>query len=61
MSTGSGEIVKMEVDYSITCDEKLPQIHAMAKEGKLQEALEALLVLEKQTRTVRVVNRSLYF
>ena len=53
MATGSGEIVKMEIDYEVTCNDRLPQIHAVAKAGKLQEALDQLLALEKQTRTVR--------
>ncbi|XP_019613775.1 PREDICTED: 26S proteasome non-ATPase regulatory subunit 12-like [Branchiostoma belcheri] len=42
---------KMEVDYSATVDEKLPICENLAKEGKLQEALDILLSLEKQTRT----------
>jgi len=41
----------MEVDYSSTCDEKIPSCQAMALEGKLNEALEILYSLEKQTRT----------
>ncbi|ODM94279.1 26S proteasome non-ATPase regulatory subunit 12 [Orchesella cincta] len=48
---GTGEVVKMEVDYSKTCDEKIPELEALAKSGKLDEALEGLTVLEKQTRT----------
>uniref|UniRef100_A0AAQ4PR38 26S proteasome non-ATPase regulatory subunit 12 n=1 Tax=Gasterosteus aculeatus aculeatus TaxID=481459 RepID=A0AAQ4PR38_GASAC len=46
-----GKIVKMEVDYSSTVDQRLPECEKMAKEGKLQEAIESLLSLEKQTRT----------
>ncbi|KAG7223691.1 hypothetical protein INR49_015416 [Caranx melampygus] len=46
-----GRIVKMEIDYSSTVDERLPECEKMAKEGKLQEAIESLLSLEKQTRT----------
>jgi len=49
--TDSGRIVKMEVDYSATCDEKIPQSEALAKEGKLTEALDIMLSLEKQART----------
>lgn len=46
-----GRIVKMEVDYSVTCDEKIPLCKEMAKsENKFNEALEILLQLEKQTR-----------
>jgi len=48
---GSGPILKMEVDYSATVDEKLPIAQTLAKEGKLNEALEMCLSLEKQTRT----------
>lgn len=46
-----GNIVKMEVDYSDTCDKKIPECEQMAKNGKLIEALESLMTLEKQTRT----------
>ncbi|KAM3623700.1 uncharacterized protein V6R79_014648 [Siganus canaliculatus] len=46
-----GKIVKMEIDYSSTVDQRLPECEKMAKEGKLQEAIESLLSLEKQTRT----------
>lgn len=41
----------MEVDCSETVDKKLPECEALASEGKLDEALEILLSLEKQTRT----------
>ncbi|XP_064616223.1 26S proteasome non-ATPase regulatory subunit 12-like [Liolophura sinensis] len=46
-----GRIQKMEVDYSSTVDEKVPQCEKLAKQGKLTEALDILLSLEKQTRT----------
>ncbi|XP_020856561.1 26S proteasome non-ATPase regulatory subunit 12 isoform X2 [Phascolarctos cinereus] len=46
-----GRIVKMEVDYSATVDQRLPECESMAKEGRLQEVIETLLSLEKQTRT----------
>lgn len=46
-----GRIVKMEVDYSVTCDEKIPQCETLAKEGKLSDAVDIMLSLEKQTRT----------
>lgn len=49
--TDSGQLVKMEVDYSATCDEKLPQLCQMAVEGRLNEALAGLMALEKCTRT----------
>lgn len=51
-TTDGGRIVKMEVDYSSTCDEKIPLCKSMVAEGKLNEALEILYALEKQTRTV---------
>lgn len=50
--TDGGRIVKMEVDYSSTCDEKITIAESLAANGKLQEALDTLLMLEKQTRTV---------
>ncbi|KAB7500043.1 Longitudinals lacking protein-like [Armadillidium nasatum] len=46
-----GRIVKMEIDYSSTCDEKIPELKKLAKDGKVQEAVDTLLGLEKQTRT----------
>jgi len=49
--TEGATTVKMEVDYSATCDEKLPLAESLAQAGKLQEALDMLMVLEKQTRT----------
>jgi len=44
-------VVKMEVDYSATCDEKIPAAQTLAAQGKLTEALDLLMVLEKQTRS----------
>ncbi|KAK5641305.1 hypothetical protein RI129_009852 [Pyrocoelia pectoralis] len=52
LATDSGKIIKMEVDYSSTCDEKIPEYTKMAGMGKLHDALDGLLALEKQTRTV---------
>ncbi|XP_031558598.1 26S proteasome non-ATPase regulatory subunit 12-like [Actinia tenebrosa] len=46
-----GNVVKMEVDYSDTVDKTIPQCEKLAEEGKLTEALEILLSMEKQTRT----------
>ncbi|KAJ3081454.1 26S proteasome non-ATPase regulatory subunit 12 [Quaeritorhiza haematococci] len=43
--------MKMEKDYSAVVDVQLPEAEALAKQGKLQAALEQLLILEKQTRT----------
>lgn len=48
----SGRIIKMEVDYSSNCDTKIPECKKLAQEGKLHDALDQLLVLEKLTRTV---------
>merc|ERR1712029_1339203 len=42
---------KMEVDYSETVEEKIPQAKELAAQNKLEDALEMLLALEKQTRT----------
>ncbi|XP_012532414.1 26S proteasome non-ATPase regulatory subunit 12 [Monomorium pharaonis] len=47
----SGKLVKMEVDYSSTCDVKIPECKKLAAEGKLHDALDQLLALEKLTRT----------
>ena len=35
---------------SATCDEKLPKARELAGQGKLNEALDMLMALEKQTR-----------
>lgn len=51
----SGRLVKMEVDYSITCDTKIPECKKLASEGKLHDALDQLLALEKLTRTVEYI------
>uniref|UniRef100_A0A2K5HPR9 PCI domain-containing protein n=1 Tax=Colobus angolensis palliatus TaxID=336983 RepID=A0A2K5HPR9_COLAP len=44
-------IIKMEVDYSATVDQHLPECEKLAKEGRLQEVIETFLSLEKQTHT----------
>lgn len=44
-------VVKMEVDYSATCDEKIPEAQTLAAQGKLTEAMDMLMSLEKQTRS----------
>lgn len=46
-----GRIQKMEVDYSAAVDEKIPECENLAKGGKLTEAIDILMSLEKQTRT----------
>lgn len=46
-----GRIVKMEVDYSSACDEKIPALKEAAKDpSKFHQAIDSLLQLEKQTR-----------
>lgn len=40
------------MDYEATCDEKIPLWKSWAASGKVQEAIDQLLALEKQTRTV---------
>ena len=52
ITDSGGRLAKMEVDYSTTCDEKIPEAQAKAKSGKVQEAVDMLMTLEKQTRTV---------
>lgn len=49
--TESGRLIKMEVDYSDAVAEKVPIAESLAAAGKLDEALEILLALEKQSRT----------
>ncbi|CAH2037607.1 unnamed protein product, partial [Iphiclides podalirius] len=41
----------MEVDYEDTCNEKIPLWKSWASNGRVQEAIDQLLALEKQTRT----------
>ena len=49
-----GRIVKMEVDYSGACDEKIPMYKEAAKDpNKFHQSIDGLLQLEKQTRLVR--------
>lgn len=43
--------VKMEEDFSSVVAEKIPIAQSLASAGKLDEALEVLVVLEKQTRS----------
>lgn len=45
-----GSLIKQEADYTSTCDEKLPECEKLAHSGKLQEAIEILTILEKQSR-----------
>ena len=48
---GGGAVIKMEVDCSAIVEQKIPEAHKLAKENRLNEALDVLLGLEKQTRT----------
>uniref|UniRef100_F6YHS8 26S proteasome non-ATPase regulatory subunit 12 n=2 Tax=Ciona intestinalis TaxID=7719 RepID=F6YHS8_CIOIN len=48
--SGDGKLEKMEVDYSETVDKLIPECETIAKDGNLEEALEKLYGLEKQTR-----------
>merc|ERR1740137_409862 len=48
---GDGRLQKMEVDYCSTVDDRIPECEKLAKNGKLNEAVDILLALEKQTRT----------
>ncbi|BGP38998.1 proteasome regulatory particle subunit [Rhodotorula kratochvilovae] len=50
MSTAEGLARKQEADLSPQCDEAIPAAEQLAKDGKLQEALDKLLALEKQAR-----------
>jgi hypothetical protein len=47
---GGGQVVKMEVDCSAIVEVKIPEAEKLAKENRLNEALELLLGVEKQTR-----------
>ncbi|GAA6001379.1 proteasome regulatory particle lid subunit RPN5 [Rhodotorula paludigena] len=50
MSTAEGVARKQEADLTPQCDEAIPAAEQLAKDGKVQEALDKLLVLEKQAR-----------
>ncbi|KAI9494908.1 PCI domain-containing protein [Zychaea mexicana] len=45
-----GKLEKMEKDYSPQVDALLPETDALVKQGKLQEAIDKLMALEKQAR-----------
>ncbi|POY74029.1 hypothetical protein BMF94_2841 [Rhodotorula taiwanensis] len=49
MST-EGAQRKQEADYTQQCDELIPTAQQLAKDGKVQEGVDKLLVLEKQAR-----------
>ena len=50
MMASEGKLEKMEIDYSDTVDKAIPECENMAKDGLVEEALEKLHSLEKQTR-----------
>ncbi|GAV05535.1 hypothetical protein RvY_15653 [Ramazzottius varieornatus] len=50
MSSAEGKLIKMEVDYADTVATQLPKAEQMAKAGKLTEAIDELLIIEKQCR-----------
>ncbi|XP_053988292.1 26S proteasome non-ATPase regulatory subunit 12 [Hylaeus anthracinus] len=47
----SSDLTKTMADYTAVCDAKIPECELMAREGKLHDALDQLLALEKLTRT----------
>ncbi|OAD60682.1 26S proteasome non-ATPase regulatory subunit 12 [Eufriesea mexicana] len=50
----------MEENYSSNCDIKIPECKKLAREGKLHDALDQLLALEKLARTVKFLNSVIY-
>ncbi|XP_001952132.2 26S proteasome non-ATPase regulatory subunit 12-like [Acyrthosiphon pisum] len=50
LNTDGGRTVKIDVRYSAMCDEKIAVSESLAANSKLPEALDTLLMLEKQTR-----------
>lgn len=48
-------MIKMEIDYTETVAKVIPACEALAADNKLNEAIEKLLVLEKQTRAVSLM------
>lgn len=59
MMMDSGKIVKPEGNYSSDCDVKIPESKKLACEGKLHDALDQLLALEKLARTVECIRNVL--
>ena len=47
-----GTLVKQEADYTSLLDEKIPECEKLVDSGKLQDAIEILMHLEKQARLV---------
>jgi 26S proteasome regulatory subunit N5 len=52
MATSKAKKEKMQQDFSGAVAEAIPKATETAKQGKLTEAVESLLQLEKQTRLV---------
>jgi len=48
--SGDGTLERMEIDYSDTVDKLLPECQQLVDKGQLNEALEKLNIMEKQTR-----------
>ncbi|XP_029347551.1 26S proteasome non-ATPase regulatory subunit 12-like [Acyrthosiphon pisum] len=49
LNTDGGRTVKMVVDYTAMCDETIAVAESLASSGKIQEALNTLYMLQKQT------------
>uniref|UniRef100_A0A1I8HKW8 PCI domain-containing protein n=1 Tax=Macrostomum lignano TaxID=282301 RepID=A0A1I8HKW8_9PLAT len=54
----SEEVKKMEIDYSSQVDELIPKATELASHGKLNEALDLILSLEKHTRSLAEINEA---
>ncbi|KAL4127431.1 hypothetical protein QTP88_011602 [Uroleucon formosanum] len=50
LNNDGGHTVKMDLNYSVMCDEKIAEAESLRASGKLQEALDMLLVVENETR-----------
>ncbi|KAL4127390.1 hypothetical protein QTP88_011561 [Uroleucon formosanum] len=50
LNNDGGHTVKIDLDYRDMCDEKIAVAESLGASGKLQEALDTLLVVEKTTR-----------
>jgi len=52
LNTDGGRTVKMDVHYCAMCDETISVAESWAASGKIPQALDTLIMLEKQTRNV---------
>lgn len=50
LTVAEGKLVKMEVDYSDAVAAQLVKSQELARAGHLAEALDAMIILEKQAR-----------